>query len=289
MTCAVPAGSRVYCPPEYITANPIRNYRASGKKKEVSIGVNPIRDYRATRKYKDVSNGVNKITLFDKKQLHHLVTVMRHREGDTIFVFDGVAKEYECKIDKLARDRMDLTILGVRKNTHNRAPGVSLACAIPKKAKMDYIVEKVTELGVERIIPLKTERTYFEVQGQRLENKLSRWQGIIKEASKQSARIRLPSLSPVILFDNAIKQAKDYDLAVIPHLGAGNKGLKDVISNFKGKSIIVFIGPEGDFSAAEINRAKGNGCIPVSLGEFILKVDTAAIAAVSFLRLSLIQ
>jgi 16S rRNA (uracil1498-N3)-methyltransferase len=230
----------------------------------------------------------NKITLSGQGQLHHLITVMRRKKGDTIFVFDGVAKEYECKIDKLARVRADLTVIDVRKYTLSHAPGISLACAIPKKAKMDYIIEKATELGVERIIPLKTERTYFEVSAQRLEKKIIRWQSIIKEASKQSARIKLPCLSPVSLFNNAIKEAKGYDLAIIPHLGAGNKCIKDAISNFKGKSVIVFIGPEGDFSADEIKKAKENGCIPVSLGEFILKVDTAAIAAVSFLRLSFI-
>ena len=250
MTCAVPAGSRVYCPS------------------------------------KDIS--VNKITLFDKKQIHHLVTVMRHRKGDSIFVFDGESKEYECKIDSTAKDRVALTILGVRNMPLSQTPGISLACAIPKRVKMDYIIEKATELGVQRIIPLKTERTIVELSPERLEKKFIRWQGIIKEASKQSARIKLPCLSPVSSFNNAVREAKEYDLAIIPHLGAGNKCIKDVISNFKGKSIIVFIGPEGDFSAAEIKKAKENGCIAVSLGEFILKVDTAAIAAVSFLRLSFI-
>lgn len=226
----------------------------------------------------------NKIIISDKKQLHHLVTVMRHKQGDGLFVFDGESKEYECAIDKLAKNNVELAILGVRKYAPAKGLHISLACAMPKKTKMDYIIEKATELGVEKIIPLKTERTIVELSQERLTHKLSRWQNIINEACEQSTRIRLPELSPVSSFKNAVREAKAHDLALIPHLGAGNKHIKDAVSGFSGKSVIVFIGPEGDFTEREISLAKACGCVAVSLGENVLKVDTAAIAVVAFLR-----
>lgn len=228
----------------------------------------------------------SKIIISDKKQLHHLAAVMRHKQGDRLFVFDGESKEYECKICTLAKDRAELSILSVKEYSPAKGPSISLACAMPKKTKMDYIIEKATELGVERIIPLKTQRTIVELSPERLIHKLSHWQNIINEASKQSARIRLPQLEPVSSFKNAIREAKAYDLALIPHLGAGNRHIKDVVSNFRGKSAIVFIGPEGDFTEREISLAKAYGCVAVSLGENVLKVDTAAIAVVAFLRFS---
>lgn len=226
----------------------------------------------------------SKIIITDKKQLHHLLTVMRRKQGGRLFVFDGESKEYECKIDSLAKDRAELSILGVKKYPPAKGLSISLACAMPKKTKMDYIIEKATELGVEKIIPLKTGRTIVELSEERLIHKLSRWQNIINEASKQSARIRLPELLPVSSFKNAVKEAREYDLAIIPHLGARNRHIKDVVSGFSGKSVIVFIGPEGDFTEAEVSLAKACGCLAVSLGENVLKVDTAAIAVVAFLR-----
>lgn len=227
----------------------------------------------------------NKITVSDKKQIHHLAHVLRLKAGDSLSVFDGESKEYECEIIKITKDRADLLIHKVKIPLLTKHLSISLACAIPKKSKMDYIIEKATELGVDRIIPLKTERTIVNLSSKGCASKLRRWQSIAIEASKQAGRIKLPRLEPVTAFNSAIVRVKEYDLAIIPHLGGGNQDIKDVVSRAGFSSILIFIGPEGDFSQAEINLAKESGCIAVSLGEWTLKVDTAAIAAVSFLRL----
>ena len=264
---------RIYCPPEHITQN--------------------------------------KITIFEREQICHLRDVMRLKTGARLFVFDGESREYECMIKEIAKERVDLAVRSVKKIPKAKGLNVTLACAIPKKAKIEYIIEKATELGVDTIIPLQTERTIVRISLESAYNKLKRWQNIAKEASKQCGRIKLPQVEPVAGFNNLICRIKAYDLAIIPHLGAGNRHIKDVISNFsrcsgiplpvstgsrlrrekagKGRSILVLIGPEGDFSQDEIRRSEACGCIGVSLGEFTLKVDTAAIAAVSFLRLSNIE
>ncbi|OGX26635.1 MAG: hypothetical protein A3J51_02165 [Omnitrophica WOR_2 bacterium RIFCSPHIGHO2_02_FULL_45_21] len=228
----------------------------------------------------------NKITIFDHAQLHHLVDVMRRRVGDRLSIFDGQSLEYECVIDKITKDMAELTINSLKKISQEKGLRVILACAIPKKAKIDFIIEKATELGVERIIPLQTERAIVRIYPDRARGKLRRWQMIAKEAAKQCGRITLPLIEPVTPFIDALTELKEYDLAIIPNLGVGNQDIEKVMSNFKGKSVIVFIGPEGDFSECEIELAKASGCKGVSLGNLTLKVDTAAIAVVAFLRLS---
>ena len=149
---------------------------------------------------------------------------------------------------------------------------------------------------MDRIIPIKTARTIVEYSPEKAKEKLKRWQAIAVEASKQCGRIKLPEIEPVTLFRDAVSKIKEYDLALIANLGVDNQDLKGIMSNFsrcsgiplkagKGKSIIIFIGPEGDFSPREIKSAKESGCIGASLGDLILKVDTAAISVIAFLRL----
>ncbi len=210
--------------------------------------------------------------------------VLRLKKGDRLTAFDGESKEYECKIIALSEKKAELEIFKTKRAQFLEEVRITLACAIPKKAKMDFIVEKVTELGVHTIIPLHTHRTIVDLEGERARNRLRRWQAIAKETSKQCARIELPKIEAVTEFKDIVMRAKEYDMALIPHLGIKNVYLKDIVLKNSPKSVIVFIGPEGDFSEAEIRQAKENGCQGVSLGALTLKVDTAAIAVAAFLR-----
>lgn len=229
----------------------------------------------------------NKIIVSDSGQIRHMAVVLRLKQGDRLTAFDGKSKEYECKISALSAGQAELEVLKIRKNRLLENARITLACAIPKKAKMDFIVEKTTELGVDTIIPLRTRRTIIALEGERAGNRLRRWQNIAKEASKQCARIELPKVEAVAEFKDIVRRAKEYDLALISYLGIGNQHIKDIVPEKSPKSIIVFIGPEGDFSDEEIALAKENGCLGVSLGELTLKVDTAAIAVAAFLRFSM--
>ncbi|HAH21913.1 MAG TPA: hypothetical protein DCL49_13570, partial [Candidatus Omnitrophica bacterium] len=173
-------------------------------------------------------------------------------------VFDGESQEYECVIDSIAKDKAELSVVKTRKAVPVKLD-LTLACALPKKVKMDYIIEKTVELGVDRIIPIKTERTIVEYSPEKAKEKLKRWQAIAIEASKQCGRIKLPQIEPISEFNKVVTQAKDYKLAVIPYLGLDNKPLKDIFHDFRPASVIIFIGPEGDFSPREIKLAKENG------------------------------
>lgn len=228
----------------------------------------------------------DKIVLLDKQQIHHLTKVMRLKKDDAVTIFDGKSKEYDCVIQRITEDKVELAILKIKKVSFGGNLNIALACAIPKNAKMDYIVEKTTELGVDTIIPLLTKRTIVELSYDRAASRIKRWQKIAQEAAKQCGRIRLPKIKPVARFEEAIRCAKGYELAIIPNLAEKTRRISDAISNFKGKSVIAFIGPEGDFTEEEIALAKDSGCVAVSLGELTLRVDTAAISVVSFLRLN---
>ena len=150
---------------------------------------------------------------------------------------------------------------------------------------MDYIIQKTTELGVSRIIPIRTKRTIVKIDPQKAADKHKRWQRIAQEASKQCKRIRFPLIDPVREFKDVLSEISRYDLAIIPNLEKGNKAIANAVNAFKGKSILFFIGPEGDFTPDEIASAREKGCVGVSLGDLVLKVDTAAIAVTAFLRL----
>ena len=226
----------------------------------------------------------DRIIISDPRQIHHLAVVLRLKRGDEVSAFDGKESECLCQIEKIAKDKVSLIVLKTKTASLSNK-GITLACAIPKNVKMDYIIQKTTELGVNRIIPMHTKRTIVKIDTRKAADKQERWQRIAQEASKQSKRIRFPLIDPVREFKDVLSEISGYDLAIIPNLEKGNKSIAAAVNASKGKSIIFFIGPEGDFTADEVASAREKGCIGVSLGDLVLKVDTAAIAVTAFLRL----
>jgi len=225
----------------------------------------------------------DRIIISDPMQIRHLAVVLRLKRGDEVSAFDGKEREYLCQIEKIAKDKLTLRILQTKVPSLNNIE-ITLACAIPKNVKMDYIIQKTTELGVSRIIPMHTKRTIVKIDSRKAADKQKRWQRIAQEASKQCKRIRFPLIDPVREFKDVLSEISRYDLAIIPNLEKGNKAIANAVNAFKGKSILFFIGPEGDFTPDEIASAREKGCVGVSLGDLVLKVDTAAIAVTAFLR-----
>jgi len=222
----------------------------------------------------------------DEEQVHHLKNVLRLKAQEPVAVFDEAGNEYNCSILKIG-ENITLRIKS------RRIPGelnvklrLTIACAIPKKSKFDDIVDKLTQLGVYRIIPLKTERVVVKLDKRKEELRSKRWNRIALSASQQSQRNNIPVVEPVQKFKDVLVRSKDFDLKLIPTLAGQRKSLPEVIlSLLPMAKILVLIGPEGDFSDGEIKLALENGFIPVTLGDLVLRVDTAAIAVVSFIRL----
>jgi 16S rRNA (uracil1498-N3)-methyltransferase len=231
---------------------------------------------------KNISEG--KIIINDIEQIHYLKDVLRLKISCTITVFDEKGNEYKATIEQISSKNLSLKILN--RLAHEQAMGIRLAiaCAIPKKSKFDDIVDKLTQLGVDRIIPLITERVIVKIDRQKAAGRKQRWEKIALAASQQSQRNTVPVIDSVKDFKSALAETKDFDLKLIPTLPGERKSLKEKLEGEKYKNIIVFIGPEGDFTPEEVALAEKAGFIPVSLGESVLRVETAAVAVASFIR-----
>ena len=228
------------------------------------------------------------------KEVHHIVDVMRLGAGDKIVTFDGTGAEYSGTIKRASSNRVLIGIEEVSLCLPEESFSISLAQAIPRKAKMDYIVQKSAELGVRRVIPLETARTVVRIKADRLSSRHKRWERIAKEASKQCGRTQLTEINRLSGFEQAVKDINSYDLALMACLAKDVKDLKTVLVDYKkdrpseGRSdIIVFIGPEGGFTPGENEIGRARGAIAVSLGKNVLKSDTAAITTLAIINYEL--
>jgi 16S rRNA (uracil1498-N3)-methyltransferase len=217
------------------------------------------------------------------KEAHHIKDVIRLKPGDRFIGFDGEGKSYTLRIAETgAGIRAEIEKVSSRQIN---MPKILLACALPKKSKIDYIIEKATELGVADIIPMITEHTIIKIGKTSRADKQKRWERIALEASKQCGRDTLPKIYGITNFKDALKLAEklNYKDRIMPYVCEEAVYIKDILLQ-NLNSIAIFIGPEGDFSEKEVSLAKRYNFKTASLGELVLKVDTAAIFAISSLK-----
>jgi len=239
----------------------------------------------------------NRITI-SGKEAHHILDVMRLKVSDTVTVFDGTGKEYTGIVKEAHRRSLSLEITATRSAARKERHSVTLIQAIPKKEKMDYIVEKATELGVERIIPVMTERTIPDWGESKKAGIVERWRKISLESAKQCGRADLPEINPIISFRELICHCEEpkaiaspinrlatavwvYDLKLIAALNDRAIKLKDALKSCPPGKVAIAIGPEGDFTTQEIALCEKSGFKLVSLGPRVLKSDTAGLAALA--------
>lgn len=223
---------------------------------------------------------------------HHLVIVNRARLGDTVVAFDGRGAEWICE---LVADRKQAAVLKVRfKQRIKPLPyEITLGQALPKGPGMDAIVRKATEIGTARIVPLESERTQVHLDGDRSDRKIEKWQTAALEAAKQCGNAFLPEILPVQNAAACMADARGYDLKLIASLQPGAKSLKTVLARFRSASgrhpakVLWLVGPEGDFTPAEMNLSASAGFEPITLGPLVLRCETAAIYALSILSYEL--
>lgn len=228
-----------------------------------------------------------KISIVDPGEIHHLTRVLRLSFGDKIEIFNGKGDEIFGVIESVSVDEVQVLVIERRSETKTSAV-ITLACAVPKKAKFEWIIEKCTELGVDEIIPMRTARTEVIIKEDRMERKSNRYQTVAVNAAKQSARSTVPVVHPQRPFKDVIASFDEGSLRIIFALSGERKSIRDVLPDSRQFSRIVYlVGPEGDFTPKELESAIAAGFIPVTLGETTLKVDTAAIMAVGFTRLFL--
>lgn len=231
--------------------------------------------------YPNANFSSKQAVITDKEELHHLYRVLRLKKNDTIQLFDGKGGEAWGTLLAVSANKATVQINSIRRFKRKK-PLIILACALPKKSKFEMIIEKATELGVDEIIPMKTQRTEIKLADTRLNKKQIRYQTIAVNASKQSKRSIVPNIHPITGFSSALETLAQRSTMIIPSLNEKSENLLSALQKIKSPGAISFlIGPEGDFTPKEYEQAHNNGCISVTLGKTILKVETAALCALS--------
>lgn len=227
----------------------------------------------------DISRG--QVQLFGEDE-KHIKTVLRAREGEEMTLCDGEGMDYQCRIVSLERGVL-LDILSKEVCETEPKTKITLYQGLPKADKMELIIQKCVELGVDRIVAVSTERAIVKLD-KKESKKLERWQKIAEAAAKQSGRGKIPEIGQQVLkFKEAVAEAKGLDGAIIPYEKEQETGIRQFVQGFQGESIGVFIGPEGGFAEEEIALAQENGITPITLGKRILRTETAGMTTAAIL------
>jgi len=216
------------------------------------------------------------IVIADKEIIHKLTKVLRKKVGDTFFIFDSQAEEYEVEIIEINSKQVACKSLSRSFVDRELSVAINLYQALLKKDKFELVLQKAAEIGVKTINPLLTE---FCVAEKLSENKISRCHKIIEEATLQSGGKIPPDFIALADFKEAIQSLPAQDLSLIAYENEDKNSLKEIIDKTQARTINIFIGPEGGFSSEEINLALRNSVAPVSLGKRILRAETAAVVA----------
>lgn len=211
-------------------------------------------------------------------EAQHLGRVMRAKVGDELTVFDGSGAEFTARIAAMGKASVELSIVGRREISRETAFSVTLAVALPKGDRQKWLVEKATELGVVRLVPLVTERGV----AQPVESALERLRRTVIEASKQCGRNRLLEIAPATEAVEFLATAPASAMRLI----ADPSGKQLDADNLRDQPSVIFaVGPEGGFAPTELAAARASGWRVISLGERVLRVETAAVALAAWAAL----
>ncbi len=219
----------------------------------------------------------------DGQEAQHMLRVLRLEFGSRVQIFDGVGTQAEAELTASARNRVELRILERQTDSAQCGPSLVLATAVPKGDRFRWLVEKATELGVDRLIPLSTERSVVHPG----DGKLARMQQTVIAACKQSGRNRLMEIDPPVSFPEFLDGAGPQKRVFIAHPEAEPIQAIERLDRLDS-DVVLAIGPEGGFSDSEIETALAAGARPINLGSHVLRIETAAVALAAFFRWQLI-
>ena len=231
---------------------------------------------------KDIKN--NKITITDKDNFHHIAKVMRAQNGETLLLVDENQTCYQTVIENIDSKTITTKVVQTSKSNHIINLQLYLAQSILKTDAQNFVIQKATELGIKGIIPFVSDNCVIKEAV--VDSKIDKWQKIACEAVKQCERTDFPTIGKRSTLAD-ILNSPDYDIKIACVERCTDSSLKSCLQNiktkgYKDKKIIVIIGPEGGFSAAEIKLLqKAENIHKVSLGKLILRAETAVITALS--------
>lgn len=220
--------------------------------------------------------------------VNHIKNVLRMKAGEELWISDGGEKEYHCRIESLEEEVL-LHILYAQEPDYELPNRIYLFQGLPKADKMELIIQKAVELGAYSVVPVETKRCVVKLDAKKADKKIQRWQQIAESAAKQSKRMLIPEVHGVMTYKQALEFAKELDICLVPYeLAKGMKETKEILAGIEpGKSIGIFIGPEGGFEESEVAAAMESGAHPITLGHRILRTETAGLAILSVLMFQL--
>lgn len=219
------------------------------------------------------------------EDVNHIRNVLRMHPGEKVLISTGDEWEYTCSIERFTEDAVILRVEDAQKPGKELASKIWLFQCLPKGDKMETVVQKAVELGAFAIVPVSSSRCVVKLDERRGVQKVKRWNAIAEAAAKQSKRLIIPEVKPVMRFKDALKAAQDIDVKLIPYERQdGMAGTRRILNGITPvQSVAVMIGPEGGFDEDEICMARKNGFEPITLGKRILRTETAGMTALSIL------
>lgn len=234
----------------------------------------------------------NAVLTLSEREAHHAVNVLRVRQGEKAVVLDGEGTEFLCEVSSADRKGVCLTVR--QKSLIPALPyRLTLLQAIPKGKAMDTIVQKSAELGAHRIVPIQSERSVTQIEEDSAVHKVEKWRAISIDAIKQCGSAWLPEVELPMTPQAFLARGEKFDLSLIATLQSEARHPRKHFESFiadrqrRPDSICVWVGPEGDFTPAEINAIRSSGALPITLGQLVLRSETAAIYCLSVLNYEL--
>lgn len=234
----------------------------------------------------------DKTLILTESEAHHALNVLRVRDGERLMVLDGAGQELLCEAQKPEGGQLKLTV--VQRNVVPPLPyQITLLQAIPKGKIIEGIIQKATELGVHRIVPLLSDRVTTQLDDENAATKAEKWKQIAIEAIKQCGNAWLPQVEAPVTPKAYLGRGEKFELPLIASLQSDCRHPREYFKTFYAekkrlpKTVCVWIGPEGDFTPAEMSAVKSAGVFPITLGRLVLRSETAAIYSLSVLNYEL--
>lgn len=230
------------------------------------------------RIYQPDSLNLHANLLLDKKASHHVATVLRMRVGDMLYIFNGDSPgDYLASISQINKQGVVVTLTEFIARRNESPLKITLAQGIARGEKMDFIIQKAVELGVNTIYPLITERCNVKLDALRAAKRLEHWQSVIVSACEQSGRQQIPEIFPIMHFNEWLKKDKsEIRFILSPHADHPLAARTN-----RPSSVSFVVGPEGGLSEKETQSSIEQGFVPLTLGPRILRTETASIAALA--------
>ena len=226
---------------------------------------------------------LNQIIILDEFASHHAIRVMRVKVDDFLILFNGDGFEYRGRVSDINKKNINVEILFKEKNNNESPININLFQSISSNEKMDMVIQKATELGVNSIQPIFSSRSTIKLSLDRTKKRLMHWRQVSISACEQSGRSKIPTIKSPIGFDQVSKEIKttnSLNLVLHPDSQQPSSNLPHEYSG----DINIFIGPEGGFNQEEVSFLKKQNCINIQLGQRILRTETAPLAIIAILQ-----